>query len=83
MAQPLNHAQADMHIIKQRPLKSIDIACLVINKMIGTGIFVTPPLVLSLVGTKWVAWLVWILGSIHSFCRCAVLKRLLRFLQSG
>ncbi|KAI9773308.1 MAG: hypothetical protein M1840_007523 [Geoglossum simile] len=52
MAQPLNNAQANIHIIKQRPLKSIDIVCLVINKMIGTGIFVTPPLVLSLVGTN-------------------------------
>ncbi|KAH8590050.1 amino acid permease-domain-containing protein [Bisporella sp. PMI_857] len=48
-------------------LDTWDIACLIINKMIGTGIFITPASVVVLVGSKYGALLLWSFGSLYSF----------------
>ncbi|KAI9893693.1 MAG: hypothetical protein M1814_005909 [Vezdaea aestivalis] len=52
---------------RQRPLEWYDIAALIINKQIGTGIFVLPAIVLSLVGNKPAALMLWVLGSFYSY----------------
>lgn len=44
------------------PLNSRDVCSFIINKMIGTGIFLTPPAVLLLTGSKGEALGLWILG---------------------
>lgn len=54
---------------KQRDLVLFDVSCLIINKMIGTGIFVSPAIVVLLVGSKWAALLIWIFGACYSFAR--------------
>ena len=53
----------------QRGLNTIDVACLIINKMIGGGIFVSSSHVVFLTGNKLVALGLWIVGGIYSFCR--------------
>lgn len=55
--------------ILQRPLNVFDVACLIINKMIGSGIFIQPSNVLYLTGVKYGALLLWVFGAIYSFCR--------------
>lgn len=47
---------------KQRELVWFDVSCLIINKMIGSGIFVSPAIVVPLAGSKWAALLMWIFG---------------------
>ena len=54
---------------RQRELMWFDVSCLIINKMIGTGIFVSPAIVVFLVGSKWAALLMWIAGASYSFAR--------------
>jgi hypothetical protein len=54
----------------QKPLDTIDVACLIINKMIGAGIFVSSPMVTYIVGNKLGALVLWIIGGIVSFIRC-------------
>lgn len=54
---------------KQRELVWFDVSCLIINKMIGTGIFVSPAIVVLLAGSKWAALLMWIFGACYSFAR--------------
>ncbi|PLN84779.1 amino acid transporter [Aspergillus taichungensis] len=53
---------------QQRELNTIDVACLIINKMIGGGVFVSSSHVVSLTGNKLVALCLWIFGGIYSFC---------------
>jgi amino acid permease len=55
--------------LDRRDLNMFDVAALIINKMIGTGIFTTPGLVLSLTGNKKVSIIMWLCGSIWSFLR--------------
>lgn len=54
---------------QQRELNTIDVACLIINKMIGGGVFVSSSHVVFLTGNKLVALALWIFGGIYSFCR--------------
>lgn len=54
---------------KQHELVWLDISCLIINKMIGTGIFVSPAIVVLLAGSKWAALLMWIFGACYSIAR--------------
>lgn len=54
---------------RQKPLDTLDVACLIINKMIGGGIFVTSSGVASLTQSKIIALSLWIFGGIYSFCR--------------
>lgn len=61
--------QPERVLKKQRELKWFDVSCLIINKMIGTGIFVSPAIVVFLVGSKLAALLMWIAGASYSFAR--------------
>ncbi|KAL4801856.1 amino acid permease-domain-containing protein [Aspergillus unguis] len=53
---------------EQNPLTTLDVACLIINKMIGGGIFVSPRIVAHLTGNKLIALALWVFGGIYSFC---------------
>lgn len=55
--------------IQRRDLGMLDVAALIINKQIGTGIFTTPGLVLSLTGSKTVSMIMWFCGGIWAFLR--------------
>jgi hypothetical protein len=57
------------------PLNSRDVCAFIVNKMIGTGIFTTPPTVLLLTRSKGEAIGLWILGFIYT------LTRFVRWLQ--
>jgi hypothetical protein len=50
-------------------LGSVDLACLIINKMIGTGIYVTPATVALLVQNKVAAMVLWGFGGLYSYLR--------------
>ncbi|XHF98274.1 hypothetical protein AWENTII_001834 [Aspergillus wentii] len=52
----------------QKPLNTLDVACLIINKIIGGGIFVSSSNVAFLSGNKLVALALWIFGGLYSFC---------------
>jgi hypothetical protein len=58
--------------IPRRDLGLFDVAALIINKQIGTGIFTTPGLVLSLTGSKTTSTILWFCGGIWSFLRYVV-----------
>lgn len=53
--------------LQRRDLGVIDVAALIINKQIGTGIFTTPGLVLSLTGSKTTSIIMWFCGGIWAF----------------
>ncbi|KAL3436106.1 amino acid permease-domain-containing protein [Aspergillus tetrazonus] len=53
---------------EQQALSTLDVACLIINKMIGGGIFVSPRIVAHLTGNKLIALSLWIFGGVYSFC---------------
>jgi hypothetical protein len=54
-----------------RPLRWWDVAALVINKMVGTGIFTGPAVVLEATRNKNVAIVLWILGFLYTLARQA------------
>ena len=45
----------------------LDITALIINKVVGTGIFTAPVVVLLYTQEKWVALLLWFLGLIFTW----------------
>ncbi|KAL4812941.1 amino acid permease-domain-containing protein [Aspergillus spinulosporus] len=51
---------------EQQALSTLDVACLIINKMIGGGIFMSPRIVAHLTGNKLVALSLWIFGGLYS-----------------
>jgi hypothetical protein len=53
--------------IPRRNLRTQDVAALILNKQIGTGIFTTPGLVLSLTKNKPLSIGLWIVGGVHAF----------------
>jgi hypothetical protein len=55
-----------------RPLELWDVASLIINKMIGTGIFTAPPTVLVMTGNPSLAFGLWILGFAYTIVRCDI-----------
>lgn len=59
--------------IRQRELDCFDVSCLIINKIIGTGILVSPAIVVLLAGNKWAALLLWMFGSCYSFTRYLII----------
>jgi hypothetical protein len=63
---------------EQQALSTLDVACLIINKMIGGGIFVSPRIVAHLTGNKLVALSLWIFGGVYSFCRYTLRRRRVR-----
>jgi amino acid transporter len=48
------------------------IACLILNRMVGSGIFVTPRLVLLGTGSVGISLILWVLGGVISFCGLVV-----------
>ena len=61
--------RSETTVIQRRDLGTIDVAALIINKQIGTGIFATPGLVLSLTGSKTDSIVIWFCGGIWAFLR--------------
>lgn len=51
--------------IQKRKLTVWDVAALILNKIIGTGIFTVPGLVLGLTNSKVVSVVYWILGGFY------------------
>lgn len=52
-----------------RPLRWWDVSSLIINKMIGTGIYTSPPAVLVLTGNKREALGLWVTGFAYTLVR--------------
>lgn len=52
--------------VPRRNLRVHDVAALILNKMVGTGIFTTPGLVLSLTKDKPTSIVLWVVGGIHA-----------------
>lgn len=52
-----------------RPLTRWDVASLIINKMVGTGIFTAPPTVLLMARSPGLAFALWILGFLYTIIR--------------
>lgn len=55
--------------LEAAPLETLDVFCLIFNKMVGTGIFTSPPLVLVLTGDWRVALGLWAVGFVHTLLR--------------
>ena len=52
-----------------RPLRWWDVSSLIINKMVGTGIYTAPPAVLLFTGSKREALSLWIVGFLYTLVR--------------
>jgi hypothetical protein len=59
-------AGLDLHGDIPRPLNWQDVAALIINKMVGTGIYTTPSAVLLLTRSKGEALGLWIIGFVYT-----------------
>lgn len=59
-----NDNRSEKTHLQRRDLGVFDVAALIINKQIGTGIFTTPGLVLSLTGSKTTSIIMWFCGGI-------------------
>jgi hypothetical protein len=57
-----------------RPLNSRDVGAFIVNKMIGTGIFITPPIVLLLTRSKGEALGLWVLGFVYTLIRFVYIR---------
>jgi hypothetical protein len=69
LTDPSSDGQEQERFDDDRPLRTLDVACLIINKMIGGGIFVSPRIVAHLTGNKLIALSLWVFGGVYSFCR--------------
>jgi hypothetical protein len=61
--------RSEQTYLQRRDLGMLDVAALIINKQIGTGIFTTPGLVLGLTGNKTISIVMWFCGGIWAFLR--------------
>jgi hypothetical protein len=61
--------RSEMTNLDRRDLGMFDVAALILNKQIGTGIFTTPGLVLSLTGNKTISVIMWFFGGVWAFLR--------------
>ena len=52
--------------VPRRNLKVHDVAALILNKVVGSGIFTTPGLVLALTKDKTTSIILWVIGGIHA-----------------
>lgn len=59
----------DPRVEAPRTLTERDVAALIINKMIGTGVFTGPYLVLSYTQNKAVAMTLWAVGFLYTLLR--------------
>ena len=48
------------------PIMFNGIFALIVNKMVGVGVFVTPPIILMLTGSAWVSFWLWVAGAVYS-----------------
>lgn len=53
--------------VPRRHLGFIQVSALMINQMVGSGIFTTPATVLLLTGSKPVSLVLWAVGGVYSF----------------
>jgi hypothetical protein len=60
----------NLDVDPRRRLSFLDVAALIIDQMVGSGIFVTPGLVLSLTKSKPIGLALWGLGGVHAFLWC-------------
>jgi amino acid permease len=65
----ITSVRSEQTFLQRRDLGMLDVAALIINKQIGTGIFTTPGLVLNLTGSKTVSIVMWFCGGIWAFLR--------------
>ena len=65
----------DPRVKQMRTLSSWDVAALIVNKMIGTGIFTGPSIVLQLTLNKNVAIGLWVLGLLYTIIRSVATTR--------
>jgi hypothetical protein len=61
--------KSEQAIVARKDLGTWDVASLIINKQIGTGIFTAPGLVLSLTGSKTIALSLWVAGGVWALLR--------------
>ena len=54
------------HTMEKQHLTTLEAASLIVNKMIGTGIFTTPGMVLALTQNKSLALSFWIVGGLYA-----------------
>lgn len=52
--------------MKKQYLTTLEAASLIVNKMIGTGIFTTPGLILALTQSKTLAFSFWVIGGVYA-----------------
>lgn len=52
--------------VPRRNLRVHDVAALILNKVVGSGIFTTPGLVLALTKDKTTSIVLWVIGGIHA-----------------
>jgi len=57
-----------------RPLNSRDVCSFIVNKMVGTGIYTTPPVVLLLTRSKGEALGLWFVGFVYTLIRYTLAK---------
>lgn len=57
-------------------LRKTEVIALIVNKMIGTGIFTAPAITYTLTGSKWLTLLIWGIGILYTLYRLAI-ERLL------
>jgi hypothetical protein len=57
-----------------RPLNSRDVCSFIVNKMVGTGIYTTPPVVLLLTRSKGEALGLWFVGFVYTLIRYPLAK---------
>ena len=60
------------------PLTTFDVFSFIVNKMVGTGIFTAPPVVLALTADRRIALSLWAIGFLYSIITCAQPFRCLR-----
>lgn len=76
---PLNPLHVEIHPVQPgpspiHPLNWRDVCAFNVNKMIGTGIFIQPPAVLLLTGSKTNALILWFSGFLYSLAGSVFLK---------
>jgi hypothetical protein len=57
---------------KRQKIHSFTVACLILNRTIGTGIFVTPSIILQATNSPGISLLFWGIGGLLSVCALLV-----------
>jgi amino acid transporter len=70
LQRPPTNFTEDRHL--GRTLGTLDVSALILNKMVGTGIFTVPGIVLTLTGSKRISLGFWVLGGVYSMLSFAI-----------